>query len=381
MKHQRVLLVVCTALACLGCSAQQAPCADTPTRSQGDGFDDGKLKAILEETQNVLQVPGLQMAVRTKDGRVWTGAVGCSVAVTKQALQTNQPMPIGSITKTLTAAAMLKLVEEKKVDLAAPVATYLPQFPRAAEFTVRQVLSHTAGVLDYLDSTFVKAMFDAPERLWTDAELLDISATRRSEKVPNKSFSYSNAGYVLAGEIIRKVTGEPWSNTAEKLIGPAGIDIKPWTAELHVVESYQDSCSGPNCKLVLESPSPFRQGSFASAAGDRLATATALVNWSDALYGAKVLSAASLGEMKAFVSTEGWFGEVTPEYGLGTMSFVNDKKQRFIGHSGSVPSFQSLMLYEPESQTSISVLSSSSPALLYNQLMNDVAVRVLEAVR
>jgi CubicO group peptidase (beta-lactamase class C family) len=129
---------------------------------------------------------------------------------------------IGSTTKTFTATAMMRLVEQGKVDLVAPARTYLPDFQLADEaaagsVTVRQLLNHSAGWLgdDYGD--FGRGD-DALARYVAAMKLLPQLTP------PGQVFAYNNAGIVVAGRVIETVTRKPYETALRELVlDPLGL--------------------------------------------------------------------------------------------------------------------------------------------------------------
>lgn len=124
----------------------------------------------------------------------------------------------GSVTKTFVAAAVLRLMEQGKLQLDDPIATLLPERLDAllradgydtGAISVRMLLDHTSGIADFFSMPgWIEGMLAAPDRVWTPEEQIALT-TDRLEPVapPGDVFAYSDTGYVLAGAIIETVTG------------------------------------------------------------------------------------------------------------------------------------------------------------------------------
>ncbi len=381
-KKHRFLCWAMVAWISTGCGKPALPCGEVPPRTSNSTLDSTVLATLLADFQQAIGSPAVQMAVRKKDGSAWSGAIGCANVSEKRPLQLTEQLPIGSVTKTLTAAALLKLQEEGKLKLDDAVSKYLPNVPRASEYTVRQLLNHTAAVPDYLQTeAFQKAFRNEPEKVWSDEALLELVTAAPFTEAPGKQFSYSNGGYILAGEVIRVASGGPRDNTVDGLLQPLGISIPVWTAALHTVDSYASDCQGPSCPLVLNAPLPYRQGSAGGAAGDRMGTATALTDWANALYGGRVLSKESLSEMRQSIPVTGDWPKQVSKYGLGDMTFVSAAGQSLLGHSGLIANFSTLMLYDPESGASLAVIVNAEAPGFYESGLGDFAVKALEVLR
>jgi CubicO group peptidase (beta-lactamase class C family) len=111
-----------------------------------------------------------------------------------------------SITKTFTALAILQLAEQKKIDIEQPVKRYLADFQYSRDITIRQLLSHSAGIpnpipLNWIHLTGEQRSFDRNEFF----KALFIK-NKKIRFQPNQTFAYSNLGYVLLGQVIEKVT-------------------------------------------------------------------------------------------------------------------------------------------------------------------------------
>jgi CubicO group peptidase (beta-lactamase class C family) len=116
---------------------------------------------------------------------------------------------IGSITKQFTAASILQLQEAGKLHIDEPLSRYLPDAPHAGEVTLRQLLTHTSGLHDYLDGP--RELMDqiVPKPISYD-ELIARVASRPLDFPPGSRWSYSNTGYLLLGRVIEAVSGETY---------------------------------------------------------------------------------------------------------------------------------------------------------------------------
>jgi CubicO group peptidase (beta-lactamase class C family) len=149
-------------------------------------------------------IPGAAIAV-VRNGRVvktegyGLANVELNVPATKETV-----FEIGSVTKQMTAAAIMLLVEEGRVNLDAPVGKYLPSAPEAwNNVTVRHLLTHTSGIKSY---TGIASGFELTKRLKRD-EFVKAIGAYPLEFAPGARWNYSNSGYNLLGFIIESVTG------------------------------------------------------------------------------------------------------------------------------------------------------------------------------
>lgn len=213
-------------------AGQVAPAAPAPGGSQPicrtgatsprlSDADLTRLGAYVQRMMKDYGVPGVGLAV------VQNGAVralrgyGVRDVNTRAPVTADTQFSIGSVTKSFTALGMMVLVGRGLVKLNAPVITYLPEFrlsgPAATRtVTVRNLLSHSSGLVR-TDATLFN-----PELTVKDV-LAALPTTPLAGK-PGKTFVYSNVNTILAGEIIHRVSGQPWAEfTREQVLRPLGM--------------------------------------------------------------------------------------------------------------------------------------------------------------
>ena len=141
-------LLVCLVLSACS-SAGVAPTQTTPT--VGVAAFVGKLKPLLLAKMQQLRVPGAIIFVDDPGQGSWTTTLGTSDLASKAPMQVNSSMRIGSITKTLTATAILQLVDQGKLGLDDPLSKYFPQVPDGSNITIRELLNMTSGLFNYTE--------------------------------------------------------------------------------------------------------------------------------------------------------------------------------------------------------------------------------------
>ncbi|WP_208986175.1 serine hydrolase domain-containing protein [Labrenzia sp. OB1] len=182
-------------------------------------------------------------------------------------------VPLASVTKVFTALAILQLVKEGRIALDDPVTQYLPGLELAqpyGDINVRHLLSHTAGLEERYSGYFAtRAGLGTPSRIAQISAILP-----RQIRAPEDVIAYSNASYVLLGEIVAQVTGQPYSRyVADTVLAPMGID------DAHFMhERASDNGPGPfhvwsAGRYIATDPSPFEEihtssGGLALTAGD-----------------------------------------------------------------------------------------------------------------
>ncbi|REK12046.1 MAG: serine hydrolase [Planctomycetota bacterium] len=183
-----------------------------------------------QKAMDELHVPGLAVVAVRGDQVVLLDALGVCDPEGKQQVTTRSPFYLASVTKSFTALGVAILVEEGKVDLDAPVRTYLPKFTltdpdKASTITVRDLLCHRYG-LDSSPITMAEAYF---------GNIDDDRYYRLLALVEPGTFSYSNLHYTLAGRIIEAVSGKRWQDfLAERVFAPLGMqDATCYASQLY----------------------------------------------------------------------------------------------------------------------------------------------------
>jgi D-alanyl-D-alanine carboxypeptidase len=158
-----------------------------------------------------------------------TVAVGLADPATGRQLTGQEPSRMASMTKTYTAAAVLRLVETGKVNLDGGAGQYLTnetqQLLRSGDYdpsamTVKQLLQHTSGLPDYTDPTYRQRLADEPYHRWTRREQVKWALDHaKPTGAPGKVFAYSDTGYVLLGEIIEQISRQPQALAYRTLLG------------------------------------------------------------------------------------------------------------------------------------------------------------------
>jgi CubicO group peptidase (beta-lactamase class C family) len=296
---------------------------------------------------------GITAAVLTDHGS-WAGAAGTGgdgAQLTPQAM-----MAIDSITKTFVAAEVMRLAEMGKVDLDAPLSTYIRHPLTANGATVRQTLSMRSGLTDPPEAA-LDAMVDTKasvsRRHWTALEVL--AALKPHSSPPGGIPVYSNTNYLMLGLLVEKVTGRTLAQVERAdLFTPAGLSrIAAQDAERPI-----PPLAAPPGRLnaapdgYLPSRAWARLGfdSFAGIAAD----APTVARWGYQLYGARLLSAKSVVEMTTQPSQDSIFPGVG--YGLGTMAFTVLGTDPAYGHTGEWQGYTTIVAVIPSRHLSAAVL-------------------------
>jgi D-alanyl-D-alanine carboxypeptidase len=188
------------------------------------------MSAITNDARRALQAatpagtPGLQYIVVDQSATVFEAHEGLADVASGRPMIAATTMMAYSMSKTITAAAVLQLAERGRLGLDEPIVRYVDWQPYGSQITIRHLLSHTSGIpnpipLGWVHPTAAHSSFD--ER----AALRSVLAKHpRLAFTPGTRFAYSNIGYWLCGAIIEQVTGTPFTSyVTEHILEPLGV--------------------------------------------------------------------------------------------------------------------------------------------------------------
>ncbi len=289
-----------------------------------------KVDKIVTDALAASQVPSASIAIVQGGKIVYAKAYGNQGPDVKQT-SADTRYQIASISKQFTAAAMLLLEDQGKLSLDDKVSKYLPDITDADQITIRQLLSHTSGLQDYWPQDY------SPEQMRHDTtpqKIVDQWAKKPLDFKPGTQWQYSNTGYVVAGLIIEKVSGEDLMTFLRKNI------FQP--LDMHPVN--QDTAYGPGFPTGYHryALGPVRPESAPGknwlwAAGELSMTASDLARWDIARMDRALLPASDWEEQEKIVRlTDG----SSSHYGLGVSVGQRDG-DTVISHGGEAVGFLS----------------------------------------
>lgn len=181
-----------------------------------------KVDSIVADALKSSGVPSASVAI-VRDGKiVFTKAYGDQGPGIAKGPDVRAKYQIASVSKQFTAAAILLLADEGKLSLDDKVSKWVPDVTDADKITIRQLLSHTAGLQDYWPQDY---SFKAMETAVTPQQIVDRWAKKPLDFAPGTAWQYSNTGYVVAGMIIEKASGKKLLDYLQaKIFKPLGMD-------------------------------------------------------------------------------------------------------------------------------------------------------------
>jgi len=171
----------------------------------GAAVDGAAVDRVAQEWLASTGAPSVSIAI-VHDGRLaYAKAYGAARLTPKMPSTSSTRYAIDSVSKEFTAAALLLLAEQGKLSLDDPLAKWFPDLGAGAAVTLRQLLTHTGGIRDYWPQDFLTPEMTRPA---ATPAIIDEWARRPLDFEPGTDWQYSNTGYVLAGAVVEKVSGE-----------------------------------------------------------------------------------------------------------------------------------------------------------------------------
>ncbi len=259
---------------------------------------------------------------------------------------------IGSVTKQFTAVSALLLQEQGKLDLDAPITTYLENAPKAWEgIIVRNLIRHTAGVPnvtsleDFGRQKFLPTSQDELIAMFRDLPL---------EFEPGSKFSYSNSGYVLLSRIVENVSEQSLADFYQaNLFDPLGMADTGLDNSSKILPNRADGYS-PSGDGETVINAEYVNMAIPTGAGAMYSTTGDLLKWQQGLFGGKVLSDASLAEYVTPAEFEAFFGDKYAHAVL--VDATNDNT--YYWHGGGIEGFNAWLSYDPDRKITVAVLAN-----------------------
>ena len=269
---------------------------------------------------------------------------------------------IGSVSKTYTAAAVLLLAEEGRLELEAPVTDYLPEFtmadPRYRDITVRMLLDHSSGLMG--DNTRSAFLFDDQDTAAAD-DLLERLSTQRLKADPGAYSVYCNDGFTLAELVVEEVSGQSFTDfVREELLTPAGLTDTYTPADEFDTDRLARIYLGDDTRALPADTLNI------IGAGGIYATASDLASFGGALCAPGLLEQDSLDDMAADHAVDGiWPADSEDDilaYGLGWDSVhmypFNQNGIQALVKGGDSLYYHAGLIVLPEYDMAVAVLSS-----------------------
>lgn len=309
-------------------------------------------------------VPSASIAIVQDNHVVYAHAFGLANVSPAKPATADMAYPIGSISKQFTAHAILLLQQRGKLSIDDPVAKYFPNFTRANEVTLRNLMTMTSGYSDFAPQDYI---IPAWRNNIDPLENVTTWATKPLDFAPGTDWQYSNTNYVILGLIVQKVTGEPLMQfIRENVLDPLNLQgvFNTYTQrEKLQVTGYVSNALAPVRVLPLEG------NGWYFGDGDLAMPASTLAQWDIGIIEQKLLSPASYKLFETpFILANG----DDTHYGLGT--YVRNRNgHRELEHSGEVGGYVSENIVFPDDGIAVVVLTNQVASDAASTIGDDIA--------
>ena len=358
----RVLAVPVAAVIALGAAGGAASAA--PSK--------GEAESLKSRAQGLLGdgYPAALAAVTDAKGESAGAAVGKGSLETGQAPPMDGEVRIGSNTKTFVAVVVMQMVQEGKVGLDEPIETYLPGLIRGegidgSKITVRQLLQHTSGLPEYTDTTPGSGdIFQIKDHYIPPRDLLDTALSKPAAFEPGTQWAYTNTNYVVLGMLVERVSQRPVGEQIdERIVKKLGLSHTYFPAPgdrsikgTHP-QGYHLSAGGKLEDITEMDPA------WGWAAGAMVSTPSELNTFFQAVFDGRLLTQASIDEMKnGAVDASSHLGPGTV-YGLGLIGTSLSCGGTSWGHGGTIHGYQTDNAVGPDGTAAIFAVTALPTAI------------------
>lgn len=359
-----MLAAATCALALTACApSREAPSTEPVSAGAppvSTGFTDAELSKIDATATESLGNGVTGVVVGIVDPRRGTFLKAYGAADTDGApLRPDVHYRIASVTKTFTAEAVLRLVDQGKVALTDPVGKYVPDVPNGELITVRDLLAMRSGAYDFADDQAFFNRYTADPTLpgWTADDALAIMRAHAAEfKAPDQTTVYNNSNYVLLGYVIEKASGRSAQEHLTELVGDLGLHQTSYPTGDELPEPFahgylSDGTSPPPAggyRDVTES-----NPAVAGTAGAMVSTVADMTRYAAALATGTGLSPALAAERQRWTPLTR--SGVRLQYGLGITQLGD-----WVGHDGSIFGYSTMVFHLPSERATVVVMSNAA---------------------
>lgn len=303
------------------------------------------------------KTPGLSIVISGPKGEYSKPYGWARMGLTLNSMQLTHHVRIGSVTKSLTATAILQQIELGNLKFTDTLDEFVTGIKYGKEITVRDLLDMQSGVYEWQsDPAFQSAFVANPKMKWEPQDTVESIRKHEPEFKPGEYVHYNESNYVLLGLILEDVTGEsaeaaitkdvinPLGLSQTSLPAPTGAEPIPYKMPEPFAHGYNRYVLGiPTDTTDFNARIAWSMGGIVSTVGD-------LAGWGRAMGTGSLLGSEMFAAQTQFCGAGAWTygGPSEFGYGLGVMSLGN-----WIGHAGSVPGFSAVTFYEPKTGAEI----------------------------
>lgn len=342
--------------------------AASPSRS-------GRYTAAVEQGRRAVRAlmetsraPGLSVAVGVDGAVVWSEGFGSADLELSVPVTPKTRFRIGSVSKLITAAALMKLHEDGRVDLDAPVQRYAPSFPeKGAAITPRMLSAHLGGIRHYQAKDYTNGRNIDLEHFDSVEDSLKLFADDPLVAPPGTKYAYSTFGYTLLSRVVEAASGAPFLDTLhERVAGPLRMRDTVGDRVRAIVPNRTEFYSLANDGQLVHAR--YVDSSYKWAGGGILSTAEDLVRFGSAHLRPGFLRAETLDLM---LTPQRTADGAETGVGIGWRVGTDPEGRRIAHHAGSIDGGRAVVVVYRDAGLVVALLSnlSQTPAAVERTAM------------
>jgi CubicO group peptidase (beta-lactamase class C family) len=362
--------IAAIAIAAIAVAAAGASCASIPpmpdfpgsgvTRDEAIAY----VRAVISSEAAARGITGLSISVADSSGLVWSDGYGLADKAGKRAFAPDTISNVGSVSKLVTGAAVMKLVETGKIDLDAPLTRYVPEFspktlgPKPDGVTIRSLLCHESGLESDAVNGFMYGLEKPSDFPNSYRRAVDAANECYLVREPWTAFSYCNLGYALLGVAVERASGQGFHEyVRDAIFAPLGMDDSRF--DLDPADAGRTALGyAPDGETEIPYIRDMPAGSLRSTADDMAKFSQAmLASWrGDGGFFPKSLAREAFARQNASV-------EFDSDFSIGLSWWIVDFEslpgELALGHGGDLPPFHALLVALPERDLAVFVMVNS----------------------
>lgn len=376
MSHRRIAVAWGAAVTALMWASPCSSQSPFPAKRISTGMNlTRKVDRIVEAGRRELNLPSVSIAIMQGHRLVLAKGYGVADREAGISATARTIYAIGSLSKQFTAAAIMKLYEEGRLQLDEPASKYLPEFrsARTPVPTIRNLLQQNSGLPAWDDLPEFQEVDTGDAGRFELFKMVDVIARQPPLYRPGEWWSYSNSNYTALAAVVERVTDRPHDEyLASTFFDRLGLRSMGGCASARVASAGQRAVGYLESRTFALRPLTAIKAKAFTGAGGLCSNVVDLATWMRALVHGEAVSADSFRQMTTAVRVRAGF---TPPYGFG-VSLLPLAGQRTVWHGGSMAGYIAVLAYFPEHDLIISALTNARRVRL-EQVVKDVARELL----
>lgn len=351
----------------------------------GQNINEG-IQKIIDQDRIKFNIPGIQVSISCPGENTPRNFLSGTTTQEKTTpVKPDNLFQIGSETKSFTSTIILKLEANGLLSINDPIGKWLPQYPAWKNITIKRLLNHTSGIVDYFDTDEFKNTETETnfQKQWSPEELVNLVMNVSPYFAPGQGFHYSNTNYVLAGMIISVITGKSVEEEMQTLLFEPLLLSNTYYIPLPYSNYIMQRMTHGYYPVEIHEPYADSTGynmSEADAAGAIVSTSEDTAIWLKKLFTAHVLPEKQRNEMMTLVDMKN--GQPIPRaskksgYGLGILRNFEVFGTEIWGHDGSTFGYNSNMILLTCNDVYITTIIDLRDEHKSSDLLNDLIIYI-----